>query len=67
MSRWFFLRSSLLKGSLLAFSRAASVAFLPSALFCERFSLGASWAYSFQQVLLPDTEISAALHHTADL
>ena len=35
-------------------SRAASVAILPSALFCERFSLGASWAFSFQQVLLPD-------------
>src|SRR6266478_2991443 len=35
-------------------SRAASVAILPSALFVERFSLGASWASSFQQVLLPD-------------
>ena len=35
-------------------SRAASVAILPSALFVERFSLGASWAYSFQQVLLPE-------------
>src|SRR6267143_3749394 len=34
-------------------SRAASVAILPSALFVERFSLGASWASSFQQVLLP--------------
>jgi hypothetical protein len=40
--------------SLFLFSRAASVAILPSALFCERWSLGASWAYSFQQVLLPD-------------
>jgi hypothetical protein len=40
--------------SFFAISRAASVAFLPSALFAERFSLGASWAYSFQQVLLPD-------------
>jgi hypothetical protein len=37
--------------NLFAFSRAASVAFFPSALFRERFSLGASWAYSFQQVL----------------
>jgi len=36
------------------FFRAASVAILPSALFGERFSLGASWASSFQQVLLPD-------------
>ena len=35
-------------------SRAASVAILPSALFVERLSLGASWASSFQQVLLPD-------------
>src|SRR5258707_1164979 len=35
-------------------SRAASVAILPSALFFLRFSLGASWASSFQQVLLPD-------------
>ncbi len=38
----------------LAFSRAASVAFLPSALFVSDWSLGASWAFSFQQVLLPD-------------
>ena len=29
-------------------SRAASVALLPSALFVERFSLGANWASSFQ-------------------
>jgi hypothetical protein len=36
------------------FSQAASVAILPSALFVERYSLGASWAFSFQQVLLPD-------------
>jgi len=28
------------------------VAPLPSALFCERFSLGASWVFSIQQVLL---------------
>src|SRR6202171_1177651 len=40
-------------GSLFS-SRAASVAILPSALFVERFSLGASWASSFQRVLLPD-------------
>jgi hypothetical protein len=32
----------------LRLSRAAPVAILPSALFFERFSLGASWAYSFQ-------------------
>jgi len=44
----------LLSVSLFPFSRAASVAILPSALFFERFSLGASWASSFQQVLLPD-------------
>jgi len=36
------------------FSQAASVAILPSALFCERYSLGAWWVFSFQQVLLPD-------------
>jgi hypothetical protein len=35
-------------------SQAASVATLPSALLCERFSLGASWVFSIQQVLLPD-------------
>src|ERR1700758_4189331 len=29
-------------------SRAASVAILPSALFCERDSLGARWVFSFQ-------------------
>jgi hypothetical protein len=48
-----FFLSFFLWGSL-PMSRAASVAILPSALFCERLSLGASWAYSFQQVLLPD-------------
>jgi hypothetical protein len=31
-----------------------TVATLPSALFEERFSLGASWAFSFQPVLPPD-------------
>jgi hypothetical protein len=41
-------------GSFLRLSRAASVAILPSTLFFERFSLGASWAFSFQQMLLPD-------------
>jgi len=30
------------------FSQAASVATLPSALFVERLSLGASWVYSIQ-------------------
>src|SRR5258708_23864165 len=34
--------------SLLPFSQAASVAILPSALFCERYSLGARWVFSFQ-------------------
>jgi hypothetical protein len=34
--------------ALFGLSRAASVAILPSALFVERFSLGASWASSFQ-------------------
>jgi hypothetical protein len=29
-------------------SRAASVAILPSALYVERLSLGASWVYSIQ-------------------
>jgi hypothetical protein len=39
---------------LFSFSQAASVATLPSALLFERFSLGASWVFSIQQVLLPD-------------
>jgi hypothetical protein len=38
--------------SFFLFSQAASVATLPSALVVERFSLGASWVFSFQQVLL---------------
>jgi hypothetical protein len=38
----------------LPWSQAASVAILPSALFRSDFSLGASWAFSFQQVLQPD-------------
>jgi hypothetical protein len=38
--------------SLFPFSQAASVATLPSALFVERLSLGASWVLSIQQVLL---------------
>jgi hypothetical protein len=37
---------------LFLFSQAASVATLPSA--GERFSLGASWVFSIQQVLLSD-------------
>src|ERR1700730_14751466 len=44
----------LLSVSLFRFSQAASVAILPSALFGERFSLGASWVFSFQKVLLPE-------------
>jgi len=35
-------------------SRTASVAILPSALFVERFSLGAWWAFPIQYVLQPD-------------
>jgi hypothetical protein len=34
--------------SLFPFNQAASVAILPSALFCERYSLGARWVFSFQ-------------------
>ena len=34
--------------SLFPFSQAASVAILPSALFGERYSLGARWVFSFQ-------------------
>ena len=47
--------SVVLSVSLFPFSQAASVAILPPALFFERFSLGASWAYSVQQVLPPET------------
>jgi hypothetical protein len=36
------------------FSQAAPVAILLSALFSERYSPGARWVFSFQQVLLPD-------------
>src|SRR5262249_33564755 len=49
---FFFFISSLSK--LFPSSQAASVATLPSALFVERLSLGASWVYSIQSVLLPD-------------
>ena len=38
----------LLSMNLFLFSQAASVAILPSALFCERDSLGARWVFSFQ-------------------
>jgi hypothetical protein len=38
----------------LPLSQAAPVAILPSALFCERYLLGARWVFSFQYVLLPD-------------
>ena len=37
-----------------SFRRVATVAILPSALCDERFSLGASWAFSLQPVLPPD-------------
>ena len=36
----------LLSLSLFPFSQAASVAILPSALSCERYSLGARWVFS---------------------
>ena len=52
LSFFFLLLSSLFQ--LFPWSQAASVATLPSALFFERLSLGASWVYSIQQVLLPD-------------
>src|ERR1700732_4773849 len=39
----------LLSVSLFPFSQAASVAILPSALFCERYSLGARWVFSFSR------------------
>ena len=42
-SRFFFYSQGVLR-----LSRAASVAILPSALFVERLSLGASWVFSFQ-------------------
>src|SRR5260370_10511120 len=34
--------------------RVATVATLPSALFIQRFSLGACWVFSFQPLLPPD-------------
>jgi len=43
---FFFFISSFSK--LFPLSQAASVATLPSALFVERLSLGASWVYSIQ-------------------
>src|ERR1700686_1735393 len=39
---------------LFSLCRVATVATLPSALYDERFSLGASWVFSFQPVLPPD-------------
>jgi hypothetical protein len=44
---WFFIFSSSFS-QLFPFSQAASVATLPSALFGERLSLGASWVYLIQ-------------------
>jgi len=45
----FFLSSSLLfLFQIIPIEPAASVATLPSALFVERLSLGASWVYSIQ-------------------
>jgi hypothetical protein len=43
-----FLSSFLSSCELLPLSQAAPVATLPSALFVERLSLGASWVYSIQ-------------------
>ena len=39
----------LLSFSLFPFSQAAPVAILPFALFCERYSLGARWVFSFSR------------------
>ena len=44
---WFFIFNSSFS-QLFPFSQAASVATLPSALFVERLSLGASWVYLIQ-------------------
>jgi hypothetical protein len=49
-----FIFSHFLPVDSLRSSRAASVAFLPSALLVERFSLRAWWAFPIQEVLLPD-------------
>jgi hypothetical protein len=46
--------SSLSPCEFLPLSQAAPVATLPSALFVERWSLGAWWVYSIHWVLLPD-------------
>jgi hypothetical protein len=55
VSSWFFFSCESFWGFwYLPLSQAASVATLPSALLCERLSLGASGVFSFQQVLLPD-------------
>jgi hypothetical protein len=50
MSRYtftFFFSSSFLES--VRFSQAAPVAILPFALFCERYSLGARWVFSFSR------------------
>jgi hypothetical protein len=51
VSRGFFFIPSV---NLFRFSKAASVAFLHPHSFVGNLSLGAIWAYSFQQVLQPD-------------
>ncbi len=51
----------LLSVSLFLFSQAASVAILPSALFCERFSLGASWVFSLQRCCYLIIDLSSHL------
>jgi hypothetical protein len=53
VSRW-FLFFSFPTRAFCFLNRAASDAILPSALFVSDLSLGASWAYPFQQVLLPE-------------
>ena len=66
LSRYFFL---------FAFRQAASVATLPSALVVQRFSLGASWVFSFptepmcelQQVLGHRTKATLMLLHSPAL
>jgi hypothetical protein len=51
----------LLSVSLFPFSQAASVAILPFALFCERYSLGARWVFSFSRCCYLISDLSSYL------
>jgi hypothetical protein len=51
----------LLSVTLFSFSQAASVAILPSALFCERYSLGARWVFSFSRCCYLIIDLSSHL------